>query len=503
MLANYVFSFTIDAAPSVTAVTPTNGSVTVATNTNLTVTFSEPVTITNSSVTVSCANTGAHTVSVSGGPTTFTLAPTTDFAGGETCTVTVVAAQVTDQNAGDPPDNMVSDYVFSFGIDAAPAVTTTTPTNGAPQVAADTNVTINFSEQVNAAGASFDVTCATSGAHTFTTSASPNTTFTLNPNADFTQGETCTVTVFAAGITDAVLVDSPDNMLANYVFSFTIDAAPSVTAVTPTNGSVTVATNTNLSVTFSEPVTITNSSVTVSCANTGAHTVTVSGGPTTWTVDPNTDFGNGELCTATVLAAQVSDNDSNDPPDNMLANFVWSFTTDNPPSVTATTPANAGTTSLDGNVTVTFDEAVNAAASSFTISCTTSGAHTFALSGGPTTFTLDPTTDFTGGETCTVTVVAAQVTDQDAGDPPDNMVSDYVFSFGIDAAPAVTTTTPTNGAPQVAADTNVTINFSEQVNAAGASFDVTCATSGAHTFTTSASPNTTFTLNPNADFTQG
>src|SRR6185436_7958593 len=190
-------------------------------------------------------------------------------------------------------------------------------------------------------------------------------------------------------VTDADANDPPDNMLADYVFSFTIDAAPSVTAVTPLNGATNVATNTNLSVTFSEPVTITNSSVTISCASTGAHTVAVSGGPTTWTVDPTSDFGNGELCTATVLAAQVSDSDANDPPDNMLANFVWSFTTDNPPSVTATTPTNASVSFPATNVTVTFDEAVNATGSSFTISCTSSGSHAFGLSGGPTTWTLD------------------------------------------------------------------------------------------------------------------
>jgi methionine-rich copper-binding protein CopC len=504
MAADYVFSFGIDAAPTVTSTTPTNGAPQVAADTNVTINFSESVNAGGASFDITCATSGTHTFTTSASPSaTFTLNPNADFTQGETCTVTVFATGVTDADAFDPPDNMAADYVFTFTIDEAPAVLSTNPTNGATDIGGATNVIINFSESVNATVASFDITCGTSGTHTFTTSATPSTTFTLDPTADFVAGETCTVTAFAAGITDADLVDPPDNMLANYVFSFTIDVAPSVTAVTPLDTATGVATNTNLSVTFSEPVTITNSSVTISCANTGAHTVAVSGGPTVWTVDPTTDFGNGELCTATVLAAQVSDNDGNDPPDNMLANFVWSFTTDTPPSVTTTTPANAGTTAPDTNIDITFNEAVNATGSSFTISCTTSGSHAFNLSGGPTTFTLDPTTDFTGGETCTVTVVAAQVTDQDAGDPPDNMAADYVLTFGIDAAPTVTSTTPTNGAPQVASNTNVTINFSESVNATGTSFTISCATSGAHTFTTSASPSATFTLNPNVDFTPG
>ena len=60
------------------------------------------------------------------------------------------------------------------------------------------------------------------------------------------------------------------------------------------------------------------------------------------------------------------------------------------------------------------------------------------MTGGPTTFTINPNTDFTAGESCTVTIVAAQVTDQDANDPPDNMAANFVFTFAIDAAPSVT-----------------------------------------------------------------
>jgi len=503
--ASCSFTITVDASPAVTSTSPTNGATNAAASTNVVVTFSENVTLSAGWLSITC---GVTTITdangvVSGGPAVYTFNPTSDLPAGSTCNATVFAAQVADNDANDPPNNMAANYNFSFTTDAAPSVSSTTPANGATGVTTNANVVVNFSESVNASGASFTISCATSGAHTFATSASPSGTFTLDPAVDFTQGETCTVTVLAAGVTDADANDPPDNMLANYVFSFTADAAPSVTAVTPVNGATNVATNTNLTVTFSEPVTITNSSVTISCANTGAHTVAVSGGPTTWTVDPTADFGNGELCTATVLAAQVADNDGNDPPDGLLANFVWSFTTDNPPSVTATTPTNASTTFPSTNLTVTFDEAVNATGSSFTISCTTSGAHTFALSGGPTTFTLDPTVDFTGGETCTVTVVAAQVTDADAGDPPDNMVANYVFSFGVDAAPSVSSTTPANSATQVPANANVVVNFSESVNASGASFDVNCATSGAHTFATSASPSATFTLDPTADFTQG
>lgn len=119
---------------------------------------------------------------------------------------------------------------------------------------------------------------------------------------------------------------------------------------------------------------------------------------------------------------------------------------DNPPTVQSTTPAdNATNIAANANISITFSEPVNATTSSFQISCATSGTHAFNLSGGTTTYTLDPTTDFTAGEVCTVTVVAAQVTDQDG--TPDNMAADYVFDFTVaNAAPTPIHTIQGSGA---------------------------------------------------------
>jgi hypothetical protein len=100
------------------------------------------------------------------------------------------------------------------------------------------------------------------------------------------------------------------------------------------------------------------------------------------------------------------------------------------PTVTDTSPAaGAADVPLDANVDITFSEDVSAPASAFSIACATSGAHTFALSGGPRTYTLDPDSDFARAERCTVTVSGAQVSDADSDDPPDTMASDFSFSF--------------------------------------------------------------------------
>jgi predicted extracellular nuclease len=136
---------------------------------------------------------------------------------------------------------------------------------------------------------------------------------------------------------------------------------------------------------------------------------------------------------------------------SLYGDFVWnapataSFGSINPgqtcstdaaPYVSSTTPADgAMDVTLDANINVTFNEPVNVSGSWFNISCGISGPHSAVVSGGPNTFTLNPDIDLETGESCTVTIFAEQVTDQDSNDPPDNMESDYDFSFDTVGAP--------------------------------------------------------------------
>ena len=109
------------------------------------------------------------------------------------------------------------------------------------------------------------------------------------------------------------------------------DVAPQVTSSTPANGAGGVVVGSNISVTFSEPVTVSATAFDVTCTMTGNHAVVTSGGPTTFTVDPSVDFAFGESCTYTVDGSQVSDQDTTDPPDTMAANFAATFTTETAP----------------------------------------------------------------------------------------------------------------------------------------------------------------------------
>lgn len=101
---------------------------------------------------------------------------------------------------------------------------------------------------------------------------------------------------------------------------------------------------------------------------------------------------------------------------------------DSAPFVSSTVPVN-GTpnVALNADVTINFNEAVTVTGSWFDISCSVSGAHTAVSTPGPQNYTLNPDTDFVAGESCTVTINASQVSDQDG--TIDNMTSDFVFGF--------------------------------------------------------------------------
>lgn len=108
---------------------------------------------------------------------------------------------------------------------------------------------------------------------------------------------------------------------------------------------------------------------------------------------------------------------------------------DTAPFVSSNTPAdNATNIAVDANLTINFNEAVNVTGNWFAITGSSSTTYTATVGGGPQTFTLDPTPDFQNNETITVTIFAANVTDADANDPPDNMSVNHVFDFTTAAA---------------------------------------------------------------------
>ena len=99
---------------------------------------------------------------------------------------------------------------------------------------------------------------------------------------------------------------------------------PTVVSTIPAGGATNVPVNTNLTITFSEPVNVTGIWLSLIGQMSGSHGATVSGGPVTYTIDPDHDFASGESVTVTVFGERVSNQDTT--PNSLAANFSFSFT---------------------------------------------------------------------------------------------------------------------------------------------------------------------------------
>jgi len=100
--------------------------------------------------------------------------------------------------------------------------------------------------------------------------------------------------------------------------------AACVTGISPAPDSIGVPVDTDITINFNEVVTATATAITVSCDTGGTQTGTISGSPSTTIVwDGDVDLGEADVCTVTVVAAQVTDADSSP----LSADIVFSFTT--------------------------------------------------------------------------------------------------------------------------------------------------------------------------------
>ena len=384
-----------DLAPSVASTAPADGATGIALNTQPSITFSEPVAVDGPGVSLSCTTQGSKAATLAGGPSVYTLT-TTPFLAGDHCTIAILASAVTDTDTNDPPDTMAANFSASFDIVGA------TPTgvvisevyggggnSGATikndfielynSTAGSVNLTGWSVQYASSAGTTWQVTALTGsiapgknylvqeapGAGGTVDLPVPDATGTIAMSA--TSGKVALVSTTSAltgscptanvvdfvgfGIANCFEGAGAAPQLSNSTSAQRIgggatdtnrnnldfvtgapdpraaEKAPAVRSTTPANGAMDVALTANLSITFTEPVTATDASFTISCSLSGSHSATLSGGPTTYSLDPATNFASDEACTLTVLAANVTDQDADDPPDNLAADVVISFTT--------------------------------------------------------------------------------------------------------------------------------------------------------------------------------
>ncbi len=314
-----------DIAPAVSTTNPSNGATGVLTGANISIEFSEPVTIIPENFFDLVCDSVERSGTISGSSTSYTIDPSEDLPNDGICEVTIYAAAVSDQDF--PFDQMAGDYEFDFTIapvDYPPSVVNTLPVDDASGVVLASMIIIAFSEVVSM-DAGFALVDCTSGTHTYTVNDSLNPLITLIPEVAFSLGDACSVTIDHTRVHDKDGI--VNDMAGDYAWNFNtyIDPAPMVNAVSPLNSAIDIPLAASLTIDFSEPVDVGEGWYDITCAGSGTHSALVSGGPTSFTLDPDTVFAFGELCTITLDHTRISDTDSDDPLDGMISDYIWGF----------------------------------------------------------------------------------------------------------------------------------------------------------------------------------
>ncbi len=297
----------------------------------------------------------------------------------------------------DPSGNAVSNPATCTGA-AAATVTARTPAVDATGVAVGDPVTATFSDAVQGVGpTTFTLKAGTTAVAATVTYDAATRIATLRPTAALAANTRYTAALTGGASAIRTMAGTP---LANVSWTFTTaapadTAAPTVTARTPAAGATGVAAGAPVTATFSEAVTgVDGATFTLKAGSAAvAATVTYDAATRVATLRPTAAPAANSQYTATLTGGPTAIRDA---ANNPLANLSWTFTTaaaasadTAAPTVTARAPSsNATGFSRTGNITATFNEAVQ------------------GVSG--TTFTLRTT----GGSTVTATVTRNGTTNQ-------------------------------------------------------------------------------------------
>jgi methionine-rich copper-binding protein CopC len=529
--------------PTVIGFSPTNGTANVATSGAVSITFSEALnaaTVTAASVSLRDANNAVvpTTLSYTSGSQIATLMPSSPLSTGKTYTIVVLGgAMGIEDVAGNALATTATSVFATAAADTTPpTVTAFSPATGTSNVATNASITISFSEVLSAATVnSTTITLKSSSnvavAAVVTYNASNNTA-TLTPTSALANGTGYTISVLggASGVKDVAGNALASTATSSFTTTVGDITPPTVTGFSPAGNATNVATNSSITVTFSEALnaaTVSASTITLKNSSnvTVPATVTYNAANNTATLTPTSALANGTGYTISVLGGASG---VKDVAGNALASTATSSFTTVAASVTYNLFSSTATpTTVDSGDTQSVELGVKFTASTsgyitgirYYKSSANTGTHTGSL--WSSTGTLLATATFTGeggsgwqqvlfstpvAVTAGTTYVASYHTTSGhyavnrsyfassvtsgplqvpasggvylygAGGFPtqsfqaSNYWVDVVFSTTPPAPdttpPTVTAFNPANGATNVATSAPLTVSFSEALNAA-------------------------------------
>lgn len=402
-----------DDPPTLTNRTPKEGATGVDIRASITVEFSEPVTVQGQWMTVQCQKSGGHTHKTTGGPTTFTVAPDEPFAYSESCSVTVHAGQVRDKDTDDPPDTMTANVSWSFQTAAPPPDFILINEFDADTPGTDT---AEFIELYDGGRGN---TSLSGLVVVLVNGADDKSYFALGLDGETTD-ENGYLVIGNPGIKGAD-VELPAGTLQNGTDAIVL--APGIAANFP-NGTPVSAIQPLDAVVYGQPNQLDNGLLPLLKAGQPQIDENGRGAAEQHSNQRCPNGGGGARNTTTYRPNTPSPGATNH------------CTVDEPPAVTDWTPNDGETgVGVGSHLTVQFSEAVTLQGQWLTLQCQKSGGHTYNTTGGPVAFTVTPDAPLAHSESCTATIHAGQVRDQDTDDPPDTLPANVAWSFSTAAPP--------------------------------------------------------------------
>jgi len=385
----------VDTAPSVTSTIPADSAVGVFVSTDIIVDFDEAIDATVNAVTITCDASAQTFTGLPFSGTSMVLTPDADLPFDASCTVDVLAAEVTDQDG--TVDNMAMDFSFGFTVAAdVPVALIINEFQADPDASngdANGDGGVNTSEDefvelYNNSGADLDVS-----GWTVADGASVRHTF---PAATVIPAD-CTIVVFGGG--------TPTGTFGGAVVQ---TATAGLLGFNNSGDDITVNNGVN---------------------DVATHTYGSEGGNNqALTLDPDiTGVTYVEHSTATGSGGSLFS------PGTLIdgSNFAGcAVVGDTAPSVISTVPTDSAVdVAASTGITINFDEDVDATASAVTVTCDAVAQSFTGLPFSGASMVLTPDADLPFDASCAVDVLAAEVTDQDGS--IDNMAMDFSFGFTV------------------------------------------------------------------------
>ncbi|MGC5324818.1 Ig-like domain-containing protein [Brevibacillus sp. SYSU BS000544] len=496
-----VFQVVNDTTPITASFNPTNGASNVDPGVSPTITFSEAAYLSDGTTTLSSldettlstlftltnSNNQPVTTKVTYDSSTrvLTIDPTTDLAFNTNYVLKLLGNKVRDQVNPAIAETAIS---FTTKGDSSPPTFTSAPAENATAVALDTNIVLTFNEPVTFQSTSYPSfitirNTTTNNAVPFSVNWDQNSkTLTIDPSTDLEVNRTYSVAVAANFVRD---VGNNYNAARTFTFSTTnVDNRPPTAVLYPATGATGISLNTSLTITFSEPVIMSNgaavpgpspySSFYLMDNNNNLVPGSYSYNATNYrlTIQPTQLLRSNTTYRLVLVGSAVRDNAN-----QFNAQTVSSFTTINDTAApTASIYPWNGYPSypVEGNLKITFSEPVYLsngteinyvnASNIFVLRDNSTGSNVtaYTLSYNPSLYelTIDPTVNLKGNASYSLFVIQNTLRDSSG-----NYVSQIASTFttATDMNPPSINFSPSNGSTGNAVTTNITLSFSEPV----------------------------------------